>query len=374
MLTSFVVERYRGLENVKVPTLGQFNLFTGMNGVGKTSLAEALWLFHGRGNPTILWNVRVQRSERVGSNPLLKLGGSPISIKAKQSGKWSRFTVAYEEQVSPIMPQRLVPVPSTSMEEERLRSTERALGVREALQVSMPLGRLEIEYEEDGQHRKDVQDVVLHPLAGRVLLPGVQKSIGRPTGIIVTASIPRSPIGDTIERMSRVIQAGHKDRLVDFLRVVHPSVENIEIIAEQGDFSIVADIGLGQLVPIEALGGGAVRSLILFVNAYAAQNGLLVVDEIETGIHHQVLPALWSQVLQLCRQFDLQLFATTHSLECVGAAVQASQAKSKGGNGESKKGYDLWIHKLYKAGELVRVESYSKEKLRSALELDLELR
>jgi len=174
--------------------------------------------------------------------------------------------------------------------------------------------------------------------------------------------------------MSRVIQAGHKDRLVDFLRVVHPSVENIEIIAEQGDFSIVADIGLGQLVPIEALGGGAVRSLILFVNAYAAQNGLLVVDEIETGIHHQVLPALWSQVLQLCRQFDLQLFATTHSLECVGAAVQASQAKSKGGNGESKKGYDLWIHKLYKAGELVRVESYSKEKLRSALELDLELR
>ncbi|MBI4288789.1 MAG: ATP-binding protein [Chloroflexi bacterium] len=374
MLTSFVVERYRGLEDVKVPTLGQFNLFTGMNGVGKTSLGEALWLFHGRDNPPLLWNPHVQRTERVGSNPLLKLGGSPISIKAKEAGVWSRLTINYEEQVSPLMPQRLVPPASTSAGEERFRSAEKEPGVREALQVSTPLGRLVIEYEEDGQSRKEVQDVVLHPLAGQVLLPGVRKRTARPSAIILVGSIPWSPVGDTVERMSRVIQAGHKDKLVDFLRLVHPSVKNIEIITEQAAFSIVADIGLGQLVPIEALGGGAVRSLILFVSVYTAQNGLLVVDEIENGIHHQVLPVLWSQVFQLCRQFDVQLFATTHSLECVRAAVQASQAKSKGGIGESKEGYDLWIHKLYKARDLVRVESYSREKLRSALELDLELR
>ena len=85
MLTSFVVERYRGLQNVEVPTLGQFNLFTGMNGIGKTSLGEALWLFHGRDNPSLLWNIHIQRTELGGHNPLLKLGGSPISIKAKEA-------------------------------------------------------------------------------------------------------------------------------------------------------------------------------------------------------------------------------------------------------------------------------------------------
>jgi hypothetical protein len=374
MLTSFIVERYRGLQNLELPGLGQFNLFTGMNGVGKTSLGEAFWLFHGRYNPPLLWNMHLHRTDRVGHDPLLKLGGSPVSLKGNEDGAWFRFSATYEEHGAPLLVPRPAPAASSSAEGERQEGSEQISAKRDALQLTTPMGRLVLEYEENGRSRTEMQDVVLHPVVGRMLMPGVQKTISRPSGVFLASALPRAPVGDTVERMSRVIQAGHKDKLIDFLRLVHPSVKNIELITEQEVPSILADIGLGWLPPLEALGGGAVRALILFVNIHVAQRGILVVDEIDNGFHHQVLPALWSQVFELCQRFDVQLFATTHSLECVRAAVQASKQVSKRGVKGSRKIPDLWIHKLYRIKELVRIESYSKAKLESALELELELR
>ena len=49
----------------------------------------------------------------------------------------------------------------------------------------------------------------------------------------------------------------------------------------------------------------------------------MLVDEIETGIHHSVMKNLWQIVAKAARTFDVQVFATTHSFECLVAAQEA---------------------------------------------------
>ena len=61
MITKFEIINYRGISKLSVQPIRRINLITGANGAGKTSLAEAMWLFYGRYNPTILWAQNVQR-------------------------------------------------------------------------------------------------------------------------------------------------------------------------------------------------------------------------------------------------------------------------------------------------------------------------
>lgn len=46
-LSSFEAVRYRGIDGLSLPRLSRANLVTGVNGVGKTALIEAMWLFAG---------------------------------------------------------------------------------------------------------------------------------------------------------------------------------------------------------------------------------------------------------------------------------------------------------------------------------------
>ena len=53
------------------------------------------------------------------------------------------------------------------------------------------------------------------------------------------------------------------------------------------------------------------------------QDGVVLVDEIENGLHHSVLPGVWKVIAKAAEQFNVQMFATTHSFECVEAAHEA---------------------------------------------------
>ena len=83
LLTSFGAVHYRGIDGLSLPRLSHANLVTGVNGIGKTALLEAIWLFTGRYNPMLLWNANVQRS----TNPVLE---SCREIVRRQAGApWS---------------------------------------------------------------------------------------------------------------------------------------------------------------------------------------------------------------------------------------------------------------------------------------------
>jgi AAA15 family ATPase/GTPase len=84
---------------------------------------------------------------------------------------------------------------------------------------------------------------------------------------------------------------------------------------------IYMDIGLDKLLPINIMGDGIRRILSILTVISNIQGGVLFVDEIENGLHYSTLQILWKAILKALDVYHVQLFATTHSNECIGALV-----------------------------------------------------
>ena len=93
---------------------------------------------------------------------------------------------------------------------------------------------------------------------------------------------------------------------------------------------------------------------------------MLYVDEIENGLHHSVLEEIWLHARAWMRQWDVQLVATTHSDECIQAAMAAFENTPD----------ELAIHRLYRNAETSKVEAttFTGEALEGARNLNLETR
>jgi len=96
-----------------------------------------------------------------------------------------------------------------------------------------------------------------------------------------------------------------------------------------------------------------------------AQDGILLIDEIENGIHHSVMPELWKTVAALAERYNAQIFATTHSIECVLAAYEAFS---------SREPYDFSLYRLEQVKGKIRSVQYEKDTLKAAIETNLEVR
>ncbi len=76
--------------------------------------------------------------------------------------------------------------------------------------------------------------------------------------------------------------------------------------------------------PITRFGDGSVKLARIIIGVISSiKNSRIMIDEIENGIHFSRLKDFWKIVITLCKQFNVQLFATTHSLECQRYFIEA---------------------------------------------------
>jgi AAA15 family ATPase/GTPase len=106
------------------------------------------------------------------------------------------------------------------------------------------------------------------------------------------------------------------------------------------------------------------RLLSIVLAIANAQNGILLIDEVENGLHHSVLRDVWRTIEKASRRYNVQVFATTHSAECIDAA-QSVLPKARGG---------FNLYRLDRRDGVVRATSYDRLSLAGALESGIEIR
>lgn len=124
-----------------------------------------------------------------------------------------------------------------------------------------------------------------------------------------------------VEQLSQVVDAGKKQLAVQLLHVFDPNVEDLDVIASLGREAVRVTHRARGVVDLASFGDGMRRSAALALALTRASQGVLLVDEIEAGIHHTVLRPVLSKLLEAAATSQVQILATTHSLEAVDAII-----------------------------------------------------
>lgn len=129
--------------------------------------------------------------------------------------------------------------------------------------------------------------------------------------------------GNQVNLFGKVIIARKKKQLLELLQKIEPRLESLDAVSPDGEQRIYADItGLPQAVQVLQLGHGFNRLLVLFSQLLVSESKLILVDEIENGIHYSALPILFEGIKLVANERDIQSLITTHSWDCLRAACE----------------------------------------------------
>ena len=162
----------------------------------------------------------------------------------------------------------------------------------------------------------------------------------------------------------------HETRAVQALQLMFgATVQRVAVIGDgrqsrHGRRAVVRIARQDRPVPLKSLGDGAMRIFGVALALANSQDGFLVIDEAENGIHHSVQRDFWTMVLKTAHENNVQVFATTHSADCVAGFAQAAADVNEA------EGALVWLYR--KNGE-VRAIEYSEHDLKIATEQGIEV-
>jgi len=353
---SFKIKNFRCFRDLTLDPLERVNLIAGMNNVGKTALLEALFLHMGPNNPELPLRVNIFR------------GIEEFAVDAAEMWGWLFFgkhidetielTSHNQEDGSRSLRIRLAeaetprPLPTVSGD---------AAGPKVVGSLTTAAGPRELVLE--------YQDVAGQRSTSRAFITGDGIRFERarlrpfPLGVFLSTRA-RFPKEDA-ERFSKLEAVGRQDEILATAKLLEPRLRRLAVLVTGGVPMINGDIDIGQLVPLPFIGEGMVRLLSVVLAIANAPGGVVLVDEMENGLHHSVMDNVWKAVAIAARQAKAQVFATTHSWECIRSAHQAFEATRT---------YDFRLHRLERVADTIRATSYDQESLAAALKAEIEVR
>lgn len=332
--TAITVPSYRRLQGLNLTQLARINLIAGVNNAGKTSLLEAIYLLARQNDLDGLLEV-MRRRGKVASDQLdpqwllEQLGDSTIAIGGTFDGLDARVSLHQKTEAD------------AAIDKARyLGSIE-----IEAAYGPTPLGSLNRIFK--GQERETQADGL------RLLCPVVFSSpffFNEPHRY--TAFYHRS------------VQTKALPDIFEFLRAnLLPTLRDIRLTDERQRF-VVDDEQFATGVDLSSYGEGLQRMFLLSLLFASAPHGVVLIDEFENALHHDLITPFARFIYQLAVKFNVQVFVTSHSKECIDAFITGIPQVQ-----------DLSCHAMVNTPEGIRSRDFSGPTFRRLLEAgDVDLR
>ena len=329
-LSSFHVGAFRGLRDVELDHLGGINLLVGGGNSGKTSVLEALHCF---ANPIDIgaWAAMV-RSREVRANAFMSaspifdylrwlfphnaalddVSDTHLPIRIHGSG------AVYVEsmQASCEFVKALRPVPRNPFDEDDDESSDESDEEQERL-VEDEGWRFDLSAEVAGE--------LLPQTHSHTYWQRTRYEIPQPSGVGFR-SILLPPYAHRNQPMqarglSQAVEDDQKEQVEDLLRNLDPNILGVEIITDKRGIRPLVALRHREagLAPISVFGDGIRRALMIALAVNQNRGGIILVDEIEAALHVSALNKFFPWLERSCKLNSVQLFATTHSLEAIGA-------------------------------------------------------
>ncbi len=355
---SIHIEHFRCFRKLDINSLARINLIAGKNSVGKTAALEAIFLLMGAENLELILRISQFRgiTELKGDvRSILELLWAPLFFQLEVNRKIrirAGLSEGKEHQVELALAapsSRTLDLNGNSELGALLRSNLSAGQVLKQI-FSSPQGSKQFEMKFiDGNLR-------IEPAPSSPPFPGYFLSARRaPT---------QEDASDLFGRLIKSKLADELD-LVEVLKIVEGRLIRLDVIPSAGSSMIYGDIGLEQMLPISLMGDGMIRLIGILLRIANASGGLVLIDEIENGLHYSILQNLWQVIGKAAKTFNTQVIATTHSYECI---QEAHKAFSESGDDE------FLLHRLDRINDRIEAVTYDNEALEAAIKAGFEVR
>lgn len=333
MLPSFEVKNFRTFSHLQIPRLGGVNLIVGRNNVGKTMLLEALRLYAAEGDINAILGLLYDRDEVL---------PSPSDEPQRRSFQ-IRFASLFHGRTIPDIDEPAIVLQCGRQDDYRVRV------VLETQRIPVNKIPSSIIYSTGFLSTEGVDLPVVHIHVGERevsrYLPSASLQPNRDTWTIdrkrlAQAFVPAAGVDSrTLARQwdAIALRAAVEEQVIECLRIVAPieRITSVEHPANSGQrMFVVRTAGAAEPVPLKSLGDGMVRMFQLALALESAKSGkpampagsegVFLIDEIENGIHYTVLHDLWRFLFRMARIHNVQVFATTHSWDCVESFQRAA--------------------------------------------------
>ncbi len=358
MIEHVEVRHFRALRHLTMSGVSRLNVVAGRNNAGKTSFLEALFLLTMGGNPSAALNANVVRLSDVGQQS---------TAQAVRETLWKPMFSGLDtsQHIEIKASHRVLGEVVLEVSLETADTVELALpeagsgptgptGSAGPNAVGPPSEQMRLLY----RHGKTVTEGVCRlASAGIDMTPA---NIVPPFQAMILLSHNRNVQEDAV-RLGELRKRKRGDLVLHALKAIEPRLLGIEDNSASGFPMLWGDIGLDELVPLPVMGEGMSRIARLVLAIASSANGVVLVDEIENGIHHSALAKMWRVVDEASKRFDTQVFATTHSFECVEAADEALDA-------------DVALHRLEVDDTRCACVTYARDDISAAIKHGLEVR
>ena len=390
-LTYFRVENFKRFDSLELTDIGQFNLVVGDNNVGKTSVLEAL-LFDKDRQKCLgqLHKILFNKGINIQPKRIYEDSGAVLKeVKYPKENFWHYLinneykTIVFKTKYGDV--DEYIAIKQVEIDERDLaawhqwhNSDRDDLSYfwfhnnnTEFMGIS-PDGRYisferETEHDEGENGVQHYQNEVIAGLYAHCLFQDISK-LALP---IIAVSLPGH--GLLIDNFAnQTTESTHAIKsLVGDMSCILSKINDVRLgkIGEQNQIMISLE-GVDKQMPISFFGESVIRATEILLEISKYRGKRLMIDEIDTGIHYSRMKNFLKTIFQVALKNEVQLFMTTHSLECQQAFQEVFEDADMQEHQSKARNYSL----VEKPDGQVAAQVFNFEQLQYALEIGFETR
>lgn len=316
LLRDLTIENYRSFDKYRLEGLARVNLLVGDNNCGKTSVLEAVHILIANGKLDCTLETLSNRDE---------IKKSFRSTKSQIIGHPAPASLFHMSKGASGHPIANIKITSTRGSEDY--SVDLSIKYSIDNEPESLVSQLEIDGVPIRQQslKLDSTGLAVGPISSPSNpLSGNNKSrstLPVPRHVFVPSS------GLKASRLSKfwsaLLPTKGEQEVIEAINIVFPEIHGIQFESDaRSKADIWVDTNNGRYSSSD-LGGGVSFLLAIGIGAATSRSGVLFIDEIDTGLHYSRLADMWRMVIRTAKDLDVQVFATTHSSDCIRGLADA---------------------------------------------------
>ena len=378
-LPDLTIKGFRGIEELTIPRLGRVTLLVGKNGVGKTTVLDAVRIYAARGRRGVLQDVLAQREEVLPAVDEQRRDALEVDWPALFHRGEQCSTELIE--IGGSRPDRQLTIERGILDEQQVAGIEKVSSSLiegdeiEALKVRF-CGNETIAAWWSAAAENHAVRITASPIGG------LDRFLRREHRLLndsePPAELPCEVLGpDLIDnnRMARLwdtaVANGCEAEAVNALRLIFGDAVRDVVTVGSGSArslnrrALVGIQGQTRRVPLKSLGDGALRLFGVALALVHSKGGFLLLDEAENGLHYRLQEDFWRMILRSAERSNVQVIAATHGWDCIAGFALAAV----------KLGHiDGVLFRLSDAHGQLRAVEYTEEEMITAAEQGIEMR